>query len=133
MVFNKLLNVSLLHFSFLKNSKKKKKKKVKSLSHVRLFVTPMDCSLPGSSVHGILPGNVLEWVAISFSRASSQPRDQTQFYHIAGRCFTIWVTREAWVPIFSSSMVFIKLVNLSLLHFSCLTNQDNGCILNWTR
>ena len=38
---------------------------------------PMDCSLPGSSVHGILQARVLEWVAISFSRGSSQPRDRT--------------------------------------------------------
>ena len=36
---------------------------------------PMDCSLPGSSVHGILQARILEWVAISFSRGSSQPRD----------------------------------------------------------
>ena len=39
---------------------------------------PMDCSIPGSSVHGIFQARVLEWVAISFSRGSSQPRDQTQ-------------------------------------------------------
>ena len=39
---------------------------------------PMDCNLPGSSVHGILQARILEWVAISFSRGSSQPRDQTQ-------------------------------------------------------
>ena len=38
---------------------------------------PMDCSLPGSSVHGIFQARILEWVAISFSRGSSQPRDQT--------------------------------------------------------
>ena len=37
----------------------------------------MDCSLPGSSVHGIFQARILEWVAISFSRGSSQPRDQT--------------------------------------------------------
>ena len=53
---------------------KKKRKKGKSLSCVRLFATPMDCSLPGSSVHGILQARVLEWVAISFSRRSSRPR-----------------------------------------------------------
>ena len=41
------------------------------LSRVRLFVTPMICSLPGSSVHGILQARVVEWVAISFSRGSS--------------------------------------------------------------
>ena len=38
---------------------------------------PMDCSLPGSSVHGIFQAIVLEWIAISFSKESSQPRDQT--------------------------------------------------------
>ena len=43
---------------------------------------PMDCSPPGSSVHGILQARILEWVAISFSRGSSQPRDQTQVTHI---------------------------------------------------
>ena len=50
---------------------------------------PMDCSLSGSSVYGILQARILEWVAISFSRGSSQPRDQTQVSHIAGKCFTI--------------------------------------------
>ena len=38
---------------------------------------PMDCSSPGSSVHGIFQAHILEWVALSFSRVSSQPRDQT--------------------------------------------------------
>ena len=46
------------------------KVKVKSFSHVRLFVTPVGCSLPGSSVHGIFQARVLEWVAIPFSRGS---------------------------------------------------------------
>ena len=50
---------------------------------------PMDCSLPGSSVHGIYQARVLEWVAISFSRESSKPWDQTQVSCIAGRCLTI--------------------------------------------
>ena len=56
---------------------------------------PMDCSLPGSSVRGILQARILEWVAISFSRRSSQARDRTRVSRIAGRCFTIWATREA--------------------------------------
>ena len=55
----------------------------------------MDCSLPGSSIHGIFQARVLEWIAISFSRGSSQPRDRTQVSYIAGRCFTIGATREA--------------------------------------
>ena len=48
----------------------------------------MDCSPPGSSVHGILQARILEWVAISSSRESSQPRDRTQVSCIAGRFFT---------------------------------------------
>ena len=39
---------------------------------------PLDCSLPGSSVHGILQARILEWVAMPSSRGSSQPRDQTE-------------------------------------------------------
>ena len=56
---------------------------------------PVACSPPGSSVHGILQARILEWVAISFSRESSQPRDQTQVSLIAGRCFNLWATWEA--------------------------------------
>ena len=55
---------------------------------------PVDCSPPGSSIHGILQARILEWVAISFSRGSSQPRDQTQVSHIAGRRFNLWATRD---------------------------------------
>ena len=50
----------------------------------------IDCSLPGSSVHGIFQAIILEWVAIPFSRGSSQPRDQTHISHICcteGRFF----------------------------------------------
>ena len=50
---------------------------------------PVDSSPPSSSVHGILQANLLEWVAISFSRGSSRSRDQIQFSHIAGRCFNL--------------------------------------------
>ena len=53
---------------------------------------PMNCSPPGSSLRGILQARVLEWVAISFSRRSSQPRDRTQVSRIAGRRFIIWAT-----------------------------------------
>ena len=55
---------------------------------------PMDCSLPGYSVHGIFQAIVLEWIAISFSRGSSWPRDRTQVSHIVDRPFTVWATRE---------------------------------------
>jgi len=50
---------------------------------------PMDCSLPGFSVHGIFQAIVLEWIAISFSSGSSQPRDGTQVSHIVDRRFTV--------------------------------------------
>ena len=48
---------------------------------------PMDCSLPSSSVHGILQASILEWVAIPFSRESSQLRDGTQVSCVAGRLY----------------------------------------------
>ena len=50
---------------------------------------PMNCSLPGSSVHAILQARILDWVAICFSRGSSRPRDQTQVSSIAGRFFIV--------------------------------------------
>ena len=54
----------------------------------------VDYSLPHSPIHGIFQARILEWVAISFSRGSSQPRDRTQVSCIVGRRFTIWATRE---------------------------------------
>ena len=48
---------------------------------------PVDCSLPGSSDHGVLRARILEWVA--FSRGSSQPRDRTRVSRIGGRCFNL--------------------------------------------
>ena len=68
----------------------------------------MVCSLPGSSVHGIFQARVLEWVATSFSKESSQPRDPTQVSHIAGRRFTAWAIREA-LPCFKSQFDFARL------------------------
>ena len=50
---------------------------------------------PHGIVHGILQVRILEWVAVPFSRGSSQPGDRTQVSRIAGRCFTLWATREA--------------------------------------
>ena len=62
---------------------------------------PIDCSLPGSSVRGILQAITVEWVAISFSRGSSETWYQTQVCHIAGRSFTVWATMEAFMLIVS--------------------------------
>ena len=68
---------------------------VQLLSRVPLFCDPMNCSPPGSSVHGISQARTLEWVAIPFSRESSQSRDQTQVSYTTCRFFTVWATREA--------------------------------------
>ena len=67
---------------------------------------PMDCSLPGSSVRGIFQAILLEWIAISFSRRSSQPMDWTQVSCIVDRCFTVWATREA--VMFNSSLAVFQ-------------------------
>ena len=75
--------------------KHKLESRLKSLSHVWLLATHGPA--PGFSVLGILQARILEWVAISFSRGFSRPRDRTWVSCIAGRCFTIWATREAWL------------------------------------
>ena len=81
-----------LCFGILKDGGEKgvslsEKWKWKLLSHVQLFAWP-------HTVHGILQARILEWVAFPCSRGSSQTRDKTQVSNIAGRFFTIWVTRE---------------------------------------
>ena len=58
------------------------------LSILRTHCDPMDCSLPGSSVHGIVLARILECAAMSFSRGSSLSRDQTWVFCIAGGLFT---------------------------------------------
>ena len=55
----------------------------KSLQLRLTLCDPMDCSLPGSSVHGILQVRILEWVAMPSSRGSSQPKDQTHVSYIS--------------------------------------------------
>ena len=67
--------------------------KVKVAQSCRTLCNPMDYT-----VHGILQARILEWVAFSFFRGSSLPRDQTQVSRIAGGLFTSWATRELpWV------------------------------------
>jgi len=63
---------------------------------------PMDCSLPGSTVHGVFQARILEWIAISFSRGTSQTRDWTWVSRIVGRRFTVWGTIHIYNAIFSS-------------------------------
>ena len=66
----------------------------KSLPSCTTLCIYMDCSLPGSSVHGILQARILEWVAISFSRGSSQPRDRTHISYVGKHILYHWVIRE---------------------------------------
>ena len=75
---------------------------------------PMDCSPPGSSVHGILRARILEWVAISFSRGSSRPRDQTQVSRIAGS------HQGRWLSEILSSFIFYMIS----LRFSTLGSSS---------
>ena len=73
------------------------------LSCVWLFVTPWTVAHQAPLSMGILQARILEWAAISFSRGSSQPRDQTQVSHIIGRFFTVWATGEAHMWLYSGT------------------------------
>ena len=64
---------------------------------------PMDCSPPGSCVHGILQARMLEWVAISFSRGSSWPRGWTQVSRIAGRLY--WLSQQGAILLKETSLI----------------------------
>ena len=66
----------------------------KSLQPCPTLWDPIDGSSSGSPIPGILQARTLEWVAISFSRGSSRPRNQTWVSHIGGRHFTVWATRK---------------------------------------
>ena len=81
------------------------------------FWEPMACSLPGSSVGGILQARILACVAFPFSRTSSLPRDQTCASHIAGRFFTIWATREtlSWSRVCVNRSINIEVIQKSSL------------------
>ena len=57
-------------------------------SFAGFLCNPVDCSPPGSSIHGVLQARILEWVAVSFSRGSSQPRDLTQVSHVEADTLT---------------------------------------------
>ena len=84
------------------------------LSSVWLFATPMDFSSPGSSAHGISQARILEWVAVSFSRGSSRPRNWTCISCIAGGFFTtvkpLWrSTREAHTNLYTCTYIHVHI------------------------
>ena len=67
----------------------------KSLHSCPALWDTTDCSLPGSSVHGTFQARILQWIAISFSRGSSWPRNRTGISCIASGFLTNWAIREA--------------------------------------
>ena len=88
------------------------------------FWDPVDYSLPGSSFHGIVQVRILEWVAISFSRASSLPRDWTLVSCIASGFCTCWAVREAYYYhlLYENMSVFFQ---FSSVHFSRSVVSDS--------
>ena len=74
-------------------------------------MTPWTVARQAPLSMGILQARVLEWVAMPFSRRSSQPRNRTQVSHIAGRFFTLWATRPSICPIFLYEMKVLILFN----------------------
>ena len=93
----------------------------------------MDCSPAGSSVHGILQARILEWVSISFSRGSSQPRNWTWVSCIAGRFFTNWAMREAHIHThtYICKILFMLLLcfKLSTTFYSSEDKVQNSLLL----
>ena len=87
----------------------------------------MDFSPPGSSVHGILQARILEWVAISYSRGSSRPRDRTQISCSScteGRLFPAEV--DALIRIIYNSLGIRTQLPLVPRGFHCLLHLSNG-------
>ena len=91
----------------------------------------MDYGSPGFSVHGILQARILDWVAIPFSRRSSQPRDRTQVSRIAGRFFTIWATRESTVIIMKHWWKGLKFEEGGAIYNILITSQSFSDPVPW--
>ena len=112
---------------------------------------PMNCSLPDSSINGIFQARILQWVSISFSRRSSQPRDWTRLSHIVGRHFTIsvqfsvtqsWLFFETpWIAACQASMSItnsrssLKLMSIELVmpYIAPKFLKGRPTIVGWTR
>ena len=81
-------------------------------------------SPPGSSIHGILQARILEWVAISFSRGSFRPKDQTQVSRVAGRCFNLWATRKPKASLIITTQPLLTIYATSLA-LKCLSKHES--------
>ena len=95
-----------------------KKEKSEVAQSCPTVCNPVDCSLPGFSIHGILQARILEWGAISFSRGSFQPKDRTWVSCIAGRRFTL---KPPGKP----------LLYWNSLDLSCSCQVNSGSIFLW--
>ena len=82
---------------------------------------PIDCSPPGSSVHGILQARLLEWVPMPSSRESSPPRDQTQVSLIAGRFFCLSHQGSHWNNV-------VKIPSVSSMKIHKWGEKNNLCL-----
>ena len=108
----------------------------KSLHSCLTLCKPMDCGLPGSSVHVIIQARILEWVAISFSRGPSWPRNQIQVSCIAGRFSNDWAMRETqidnsyWLVHSHIALKNTGVGSLSLLLWIFLTQELNWGLLH---
>ena len=126
------VEVKLQYFGHLM----KKKYWSKVAQSCLILCDPMDCSLTGSSVHGIFQARILEWVAISFSRRSSQPGDWSWVSRVVGRCFAIWDTREVtrnwcfWIVMLEKTLES-PLDNKDIKTFNPKGNQS-WILVGWT-
>ena len=89
-----------------------------------ILFDPVNCSPPGSSIHGVLQTRILEWVATPFSRGSSWPSNQTRDSRITGGFFTVWATRETPYP---HDIYFITGGLHLLTHFACIFHPPTPC------
>ena len=106
---------------------------VKSLQSCLTLCNPVDCSPPGSSVHGILQARTLEWVATPSSRGSSQPRDQTRASYsscIAGGFFTREPLGEAREGPYRNAIVCLRLFPQVHLHMRAPVQDWKNCALS---
>ena len=85
----------------------------------------MDCSPPASSVHGILQGRVLKWLAIPFCRESSRTREQILVSGIAGRFFIVWAIKEAHLSVAIKKVTWLNCIELNTCAHT--HTQMNAC------
>ena len=100
----------------------------KSFQSCPTLCDPMDCSPPGSSVHGISQARILEWVVISFSKGSSQPRDQTCISCLACRFFTTEPPGKPLNGLLVSKTEFLCFLKLWAPRFRRLEQEDSHWI-----